>query len=1198
MDGQALARVRDRVRSHASGGQQDAVLGSAALLDAAQLVLDAVDRLSADAPAGLAVPVAHAVANLHWARWSLLPEDRGAADFHTAFCLFTVLRAADPRMVPAALARSFAAQPPEQQPPHEILHAVGAVLAGEYGHDPDEDLALYATVLFGQAVKLVPASDPARPVLLFDFGLALRRLADHTGDEDSLRAAAEYLWQGASALRTDPARIAAAWAEVGDTLNLVFDSTKRLSHLDGALAAHRAAVAAVPDVAAHARVGADLWRRYQLTARPDLLEGAAAAFLAAARLAPDTHPLRPGVLSSLATALLERGAITRDLALVAEAVAVAEAAVTSVTAGTAKHHDGIAVADNLVALHEILARARRDGVLPESVARPDNADLAGDRAAAADGLVRDFGRAGDPADLDLAVQLADWALGAPVLDTATAAVALGAIARADLMRFQLFGDPAELDTAAGAAKRAVDLSRPDAPERADRLATLGSVLRTRFEVVGDLRDLDAALAALAAAVGSLRQGHPAYAEVRSAHGAALLARFAVSREPALLASALAATGAAVGATSADDPAYASFLTRHGRALAARFEQTGEPAQLAAAVAAQAAAVEASPPTHPEHAMTRWSLAAVLRSRWQLTGDPADRDRAAALLGDALAALPADDPRRGLALTELADTVADPAESIAAYRAAAWCAPAFTRVRLTAARRYGELSLARGDHAAALAGYRLAIQDLLPRLVDGRPTEDSRRRDAETFPWLASDAAAAAIAAGEPEEGLRLLEQGRSIRWARALELRGEHEDLRAAHPAQAARFAEVRAALSAEVGRVASAAGRGRAGRHDRLLAEIRELPGFAGFLRPPSSDRLRAAASGGPVAVVNLSRQRCDALLLVPGRADVLVCPLPEVTAQDVAHRSGEFAGALRLLGAPDTDQAARTKGEDVVLSTLEWLWDEIAEPVLTELGLCAAVEDGAEWPRLRWCPTGPLAALPLHAAGRHGVDQDGAWVGDRVVSSYAPTLTALLRKDSRRSDGPPRVLGVGLAHTRGGPPLASAQAELAALRELFGARVAPLVGSRATRSAILAALPNHPVAHFACHGRHDPDDPAAAHLVVHDGPLPLRDLAGADLTSAELAFLSACDTVDGRPSTFGDEPIHFAAACQLAGYRQVVGALWHLADESGPILTREVYASLADGASFDPALALHLAVRGLRRDDRFAAPSHWARFVHIGPS
>ena len=105
----------------------------------------------------------------------------------------------------------------------------------------------------------------------------------------------------------------------------------------------------------------------------------------------------------------------------------------------------------------------------------------------------------------------------------------------------------------------------------------------------------------------------------------------------------------------------------------------------------------------------------------------------------------------------------------------------------------------------------------------------------------------------------------------------------------------------------------------------------------------------------------------------------------------------AATLLGVSDNRRA--------VLNVLRWLWDQVCGPVLDALGYVAppigAVED---WPRVWWCPTGPFAFLPLHAAGHHAATRTqldksigNEFVKDtvlgRVVSSYTPTLTALNR-------------------------------------------------------------------------------------------------------------------------------------------------------------------------------------------------------------
>ena len=47
---------------------------------------------------------------------------------------------------------------------------------------------------------------------------------------------------------------------------------------------------------------------------------------------------------------------------------------------------------------------------------------------------------------------------------------------------------------------------------------------------------------------------------------------------------------------------------------------------------------------------------------------------------------------------------------------------------------------------------------------------------------------------------------------------------------------------------------------------------------------------------------------------------------------------------------------------------------------------------PRIWWCATGPLAFLPIHAAGIYNNGMARYDISDYAVSSYTPTLNALL--------------------------------------------------------------------------------------------------------------------------------------------------------------------------------------------------------------
>ncbi|MFI4990168.1 MAG: CHAT domain-containing protein [Solirubrobacterales bacterium] len=268
-----------------------------------------------------------------------------------------------------------------------------------------------------------------------------------------------------------------------------------------------------------------------------------------------------------------------------------------------------------------------------------------------------------------------------------------------------------------------------------------------------------------------------------------------------------------------------------------------------------------------------------------------------------------------------------------------------------------------------------------------------------------------------------------------------------------------------------------------------------------------------------------------------------------------------------------------------------------------------GSQSPRVWWCLSGLLAFLPLHAAGRTG--RGGAAAGtsvmDRVVSSYTPTLRALLhvRRSTRAPDrAAGRVLVVAMPKTPGANDLPAAVGEAALLARLFQGQVRILTEQEATVAAVLAKLPLYPWTHFACHASSDVANPSTSHLLIHGEQGGSREQHSYALTvleiaklrqDADLAFLSACATaVPGL--ALPDEVIHLASAFQLAGYRHVIATLWPVYDVAAAQIAEGVYNTLAPTETAEgSARALHAASTSLRA--RYPSrPSVWAAHVHHG--
>ncbi|SDD80268.1 CHAT domain-containing protein [Glycomyces harbinensis] len=390
----------------------------------------------------------------------------------------------------------------------------------------------------------------------------------------------------------------------------------------------------------------------------------------------------------------------------------------------------------------------------------------------------------------------------------------------------------------------------------------------------------------------------------------------------------------------------------------------------------------------------------------------------------------------------------------------------------------------------------------------------------------------------------------------------------------------------------------------DELLDEIQGVPGFEDFLRPPSYEALLPASAEGPVIVVNVSRWRCDALIVTS--AGVATVPLPGLSLEDAHDRLVGHLHALEVLETAvqkwetaksarregdhksilDLQSAGRARGTAAVMvetalgETCEWLWDAVVAPVLPYLPI---PEVSAESPRVWWCPTGPLALLPIHAAGR-GDD----WLADMVVSSYTPTLRGLVEARSRDVDR---------AAARDRFLLASTMPEGAALGEgpLAGLDRTDLIDC-STREATLAGLSEARYVHFHCHADQNLQDPAQGGFQLDDDVIRVFDLAELALRG-EFAGLAACKTAVGGTELL-DESITLAAALHYSGFRHVVGGLWIVAEDAAASVFSSVYTELAATGRFLPdesARALATAVNDLRRSGEEL--HRWAPFIHIGP-
>lgn len=361
------------------------------------------------------------------------------------------------------------------------------------------------------------------------------------------------------------------------------------------------------------------------------------------------------------------------------------------------------------------------------------------------------------------------------------------------------------------------------------------------------------------------------------------------------------------------------------------------------------------------------------------------------------------------------------------------------------------------------------------------------------------------------------------------------------------------------------------------------------------------------------------------------------------LASRSGASRD-MSVVGGPGADLPGLKDLAPLTSNLESALWSQIAD----------ALPKGVS--KIWICPDGPLANLPWTLL----VEKSA---GDRYLLSQidSPRAFAGLKQQSPASTPEERiVLAGGIKFARESLFLPGTQRESSAIAEQArsaGLQVTELTGVSATKSALLARLPQATWIHLATHGFFDTAEPASSSsapaaslergvirisasgsaaagilaarnpllssglLVAPAQPASPRDtsghaeqrlsesgalndhltaeeLVGQDLKQCRLVVLSACNT--GKGKTFeGQGVMGLRAAIIGAGARGVLMSLWPVDDEATRELMEQFYRNLWNARTpMAPAEALRAAQRSLASatGGKWEHPYYWAGWVFDG--
>ncbi|KAJ7205774.1 CHAT domain-containing protein [Mycena pura] len=701
-------------------------------------------------------------------------------------------------------------------------------------------------------------------------------------------------------------------------------------------------------------------------------------------------------------------------------------------------------------------------------------------------------------------------------------------------------------------------------------------------------------------------------------------------------------------------------------LETRFTKQGDPKDVDDAIELNRETLVLRPPPHAQRGETLIYLSSVLRMRFKQRRDPKDLDEAIGLNRDSLLIFASPNPHRSRCLMTLGNNLVmmythnhdihtlDNAFEVFQEASEYLSSPPLTRFHHSI---FWAKTATRHGHSSSLTAYQVAIQ-LLPQVAGLHLDLPSRQQILSTIrgATLVSGAASFAVGLGNYNLAVEFLEASRSVFWSQALNLRTSMDDLATREPALASKlrklsrkleqasFEDSRDVLADEAhpGRLLSWDDDRRRGQRlnkewDDTIDSVRtSVPGFEEFMKPKRMVNLQPAAVKGPIVILHCGEDSSNAVIITTLGivARVLLPKLSERVVKIFAKaiRAATNSSIINVNELLQTSQRTEEPVGDTALSTrltgkmegsdrlsnnevfshifkLGCLWEWMVVPVFEALKLKRSSRPSRLW----WCPTGPFAFLPIHAAGIYNQENTDC-VADYVVSSYTPTITALL--DPPAETAPSfKMTVIVQAVSKNHDPLPGATQELEKIVETVPNEWLTSLGDTepATVKTALNHLRESAIVHFACHGTQDLNQPLDSGLILTDGRLRVLEIMQRpenentlDLKKhMSLAFLSACETAKGD-DTLPDEAMHLAATLLFAGFRGVVATMWTMRDQDGPKIAQTFYQHLfkdcvpnSDPPAFpdltNAAHALHAAVSKLREEPNI--PFHrWVPFVHYG--
>jgi tetratricopeptide (TPR) repeat protein len=1033
-----------------------------------------------------------------------------------------------------------------------------------------------------EALGLRPKGHPQRAISCGTLSASLKLYYNRIGDLDLLDEAIALEREALSLRPEGHPHHASSCGNLATYLKLSYEQTGDDTAVDEAIALERKALMLSPHGPHSERfmlcenLALSLSLRYQKTGDASLLDEAIALEQEALALCGTGHPNRALSYSNLSAYLMLRYKRDGDVALLGEAVTLEHAALA----------------------------LRPDG-------HPLRASSCGNLALY---LSLQYQQTGELALLDKAITLDREVLTLCPERSPGRATACGNLASCLRLLYQQAGSEALLNEAIALEREALALRPNNHLDRARSCGNIALYLTLRYQQTGHVSLLEEAITWEREAISLRGVGHPDRA--MSCGNLAQYARLYYERtgNNESLDEAIRLEREAFALRPHRHPNRAMSCGNLALSLGLSYKNTGHVTLLDEAIELEREALVLRPSGHPERALTCSNLAIYLQESYTETRNGALLEEALELLKESISSSPPSAtwcPQINLSRLHLRREI--PFFSVSA---ALDCMQKISDILVDNIHGFtrnmsGALELLWSCRDAWADDVPSSLACVYSRLIDRLPSLAGHALDAPSqlsalgfVGSVGSDACISALLGQRPAQAVELLDRARGVMWAQALRLRDPQledipEDL--AHELERLLCAvNVRAEgdtggpqldFTQENRHLTSLDIRHQQNsRIQAIFREVRAVPGLERFMLGSTFEQLRETARAHPVVVLVAARGYAYALIMISSaQAEPHALPLSITSARLSSLRDNARRAGLRdaqITPEDDWEEDARigmyksstgSKTNTDPLTVLLDIWVQVVKPVIDHLQLQVSSNDcpveteahsslqpstGRERPRLHWCPTSDFAFLPLHAAGVYdGPYHRRTTCSDYVVSSYTPTISALLRAQSKVPHvAPSRVDVLAIAEdcrtSKTMPRLWSVDQELTHIESVVKASAldctVEIIAKGATVDRVTSCLPSAHFVHLACHGTQHPTAALESGFHLSDETLTVSKLMSLDLKQAWFAYLSACETAKGDAKQ-PDQGVHLAAAMLFAGFKSVVATMWY-AELEPHILTPEL--------------------------------------------